>query len=405
MRIEDFNVSWYPGVVMRVRDAYRNFSFFDSYSGQIRIIKGDPGTGKTTELLSYMESCDPKRTAFTTFTNAGVNAAKSRLSQDAPYCKTGHALLKSPDHRLILQKHDYFRMKPNIWDSEELFALQTLGSHPEKFLQIIRPLDSIKLFKFAEIIREYKKKFSSVDFGDMLDYFIEANEPLPVDVAFIDEAQDLDPRLWLAYSIAFRNCKTIYIAGDDNQAIYTFAGADPAIMQRLSTMYPVKVLEQSYRLPKTIYSRSQKIVSKIINRIPSSFLPTSETGEVRIVAKLAHIKELHESLGESWFILARDSYSLKPALEYLNQIGCDYYLKTDSDEREWEGQYYILSTVHRVKGEEADNVVYFLDTTKRVYENTEFENEIRVSYVACTRARKRLFIVTPSTRYSMGRTM
>ncbi len=40
------------------------------------------------------------------------------------------------------------------------------------------------------------------------------------DVVFIDEAQDLSPIQWKLYDILKSKSKKIYLAGDDDQAIY-----------------------------------------------------------------------------------------------------------------------------------------------------------------------------------------
>ena len=54
-----------------------------------------------------------------------------------------------------------------------------------------------------------------------------------------------------------------------------------------------------------------------------------------------------------------------------------------------------VSTIHGVKGGEADNVIVLLDMTRRVDDNydTNPDSELRCLYVACTRAKKKLHIV------------
>ena len=46
------------------------------------------------------------------------------------------------------------------------------------------------------------------------------------DVVFIDEAQDLSPIQWKMVDILRKNSKYVILAGDDDQAIYGWAGAD-----------------------------------------------------------------------------------------------------------------------------------------------------------------------------------
>jgi DNA helicase-2/ATP-dependent DNA helicase PcrA len=58
-----------------------------------------------------------------------------------------------------------------------------------------------------------------------------------------------------------------------------------------------------------------------------------------------------------------------------------------------------ISTIHGVKGAEAENVVVMTDMAQRTFvEMEKFEDdEHRVWYVAVTRARENLFIVQPQT--------
>ena len=58
-----------------------------------------------------------------------------------------------------------------------------------------------------------------------------------------------------------------------------------------------------------------------------------------------------------------------------------------------------ISTVHGVKGGEADHVLLLTDVAPRTYRemHTLPDDEIRVFYVAVTRARKSLHIVQPNT--------
>ena len=61
----------------------------------------------------------------------------------------------------------------------------------------------------------------------MIHQFIQRKELCPkFKVVFIDEAQDLSPIQWMMYDILKSNAEDVYLAGDDDQAIYAWAGAD-----------------------------------------------------------------------------------------------------------------------------------------------------------------------------------
>jgi len=59
-----------------------------------------------------------------------------------------------------------------------------------------------------------------------------------------------------------------------------------------------------------------------------------------------------------------------------------------------------LSTIHQQKGGEADNVIVSLDIGKMAYEDYKRNpvNEHRLFYVAFSRARENLYIITPNSR-------
>ena len=65
----------------------------------------------------------------------------------------------------------------------------------------------------------------------------------------VDEAQDLSPIQWKMYDILKKNSKHIILAGDDDQAIYGWAGADVARFQS----EPAKdiILQQSLQNSKS----------------------------------------------------------------------------------------------------------------------------------------------------------
>ena len=98
-------------------------------------------------------------------------------------------------------------------------------------------------------------------------------------------------------------------------------------------------------------------------------------------------------------------FNLKPGIwhERLNKIDTkrrEYYImllkrgeNLDQDPR------IKISTIHGVKGGEADNVMLLTDIAPRTFREMHSlpDDEIRVFYVAVTRAKKSLHIVQPNT--------
>jgi superfamily I DNA/RNA helicase len=84
----------------------------------------------------------------------------------------------------------------------------------------------------------------------------------------------------------------------------------------------------------------------------------------------------------------------------------DYVQKYGVEELERKSRrepFLLLSTTHRVKGGEADFVVAFLDCTRKVAENRliNLDEELRVLYVACTRARIGLYLAASKGSYGL----
>lgn len=67
--------------------------------------------------------------------------------------------------------------------------------------------------------------------------------------------------------------------------------------------------------------------------------------------------------------------------------------------------FLLLSTVHKVKGGEADYTAMFMDCTRVVSENVTLnvDEELRVLYVGCTRCREGLYLVPAKGKYSLSR--
>ena len=106
---------------------------------------------------------------------------------------------------------------------------------------------------------------------------------------------------------------------------------------------------------------------------------------------------------EKYFTLA--DFNLEKGLWYkrldkINPKRREYYIMLWKKSEDLTREPRIkISTVHGVKGGEADHVLLLTDVAPRTYRemHTLPDDEIRVFYVAVTRARKSLHIVQPNT--------
>jgi superfamily I DNA/RNA helicase len=71
---------------------------------------------------------------------------------------------------------------------------------------------------------------------------------------FIDEAQDLSPLQWKLFDKLKEYADDIYLAGDDDQAIFAWAGAD--VDRFINEPAKEKVLKYSKRISRAVQEQS-----------------------------------------------------------------------------------------------------------------------------------------------------
>jgi DNA helicase-2/ATP-dependent DNA helicase PcrA len=166
-------------------------------------------------------------------------------------------------------------------------------------------------------LQSYKNRLRLYDFTDMLELFVnESSRFCPsLSVSFIDEAQDLSPLQWDVAHVIEKYSEKIYCAGDDDQAIYKWAGADVEHFIGLDGGY--EVLEQSYRVPQNIHPIASRISNRIHKRVPKTYLPRPDEGTFK---RVYDINDLDFSEG-TWLVLAQAGYFLSDMVETLRSRG------------------------------------------------------------------------------------
>ena len=107
--------------------------------------------------------------------------------------------------------------------------------------------------------------------------FIKMNNAPRLDVVIVDEAQDLSLIQWLMVEQLIRKADRAYIAGDDDQAIFNWAGADMGRLGKLQCKR--EILDKSYRIPGKVHTIAQKIITPIVDRVPKVWQPREEAGD------------------------------------------------------------------------------------------------------------------------------
>lgn len=326
---------------------------------------GGPGCGKTEEALRIVaremeNGVPPDRIAFVSYTRAAAEEAKSRASSqfgldpetDLPWFRTIHSLVYQSlgmtreeimDHRDWKDFGEFIGedIRSGPIDMSDPLSRTPGGSNGNLMLRVIDyssttlsglqetwqsldiPVDWFELKRFDEALRLYKSQISKLDFTDMLLSYIQDGKPIDnLKVGVIDEGQDLTAAQWAAVSKAFSGCERVYVFGDDDQAIYRWAGAD--VNHFLSLTRTPRVLELSHRLPRRVFELSQRIATRISRRYTKHFRPSSREGSV---SYLTYPDEVDLGSG-SWLLLARNQYLLSQLETVARGQGTNYSLRS-----------------------------------------------------------------------------
>jgi len=172
-----------------------------------------------------------------------------------------------------------------------------------------------------ECLRSYKENLEMYDFTDMLESFPEEGfRSCPAfKLCFVDEAQDLSPIQWDIAHILDEKSDRMYCAGDDDQAIYRWAGAD--VDHFINLDGGSETLSQSYRIPLEVHRLAERVVGRIDKRFLKDYEPRVDSlGSVR---RIFSIEEMDMSEG-SWLVLAQAGYQLQPVATELKSSGYLY---------------------------------------------------------------------------------
>ena len=200
--------------------------------------------------------------------------------------------------------------------------------------KMIDPLTVPILKPFYTKWQEFKTNNHVMDFTDLIEQSIKTIffAPWGATCLICDEAQDLTKLEFALIRSWGLQMQELYLAGDDDQCIYSFKGSDPYnfITDDISCQIEKVILSKSYRLPKQIWEFSNQFVKQIKPRQPKEFTHSGESGElIRAGFSIAHVDELvdialKESMTGSVLILTSCSYMLKPVCDVMRGLGIQF---------------------------------------------------------------------------------
>ncbi len=219
----------------------------------------------------------------------------------------------------------------------------------------------------------------------------------------VDEYQDIEPSQALLVGILAAPQDSLFCVGDEDQCIYAWRRATVQRIIELDQVYPGlerHALIRNYRCGKRITKASRKLIEHNRIRFNKPLLAgVKEQGEIvaasfptRAAGAAIAARLIHSADPENVVVLARTSRLLE---EVKN--ACIRLSDTETSVE--------LATIHAAKGRQWDRVILFaVDEGQtphaRAKDEKSIEDERRLFYVAMTRAKNRLEIISTRGRES-----
>jgi len=330
-------------------------------------IYGPPGCGKTTRLSRDAEKAilarGPENVLIASLTRAaaaeigsrGLNLPKENMGTLHAHC---YRAMGNPE---IAEAHiddwnltdagNWFPITPASFKARMDLEIEELGS-----LEGDQMLNQMNMYRARMTLKEYwmvdvkqfakywdkwKEENGYVDFTGMIEWALENTYSAPgsPEVLIGDECQD-----WSKLEMTlFRDhwgskAEIVLLAGDPDQAVYKWRGADPNVF----IDHPIpeenkRYLTQSYRLPIAVHKFSKALIGQIEYREDIDFKPTELEGAVE--HSFTSFKDPEDFLQlipkemgneKTFMILAPCAYMLKPLIAVLREDAfpfCNPYRK------------------------------------------------------------------------------
>ncbi len=287
-----------------------------------------PGSGKTTTLIRRIyhmieSGISPNRILMVTFTNAAAldmqakyqkmyqrnpgitfqtihSLAFNLLRMEKRYDK-GDLMTAQESRHFFLDQLKHYSWVSDPWELSQ--ALMTeISAIRNNYVNIsaYTPVccSNPAFMNLYTAYAEYKADRHKIDFDDML---FECKSMLEVSPAILqkwqntfqyiqcDEYQDTNPvQRDILYLLAGKN-GNLCVVGDDDQSIYKFRGADPAIMLHFQDDFPnakVVMMGTNYRSALTIVQTAERLIGYNVNRFQKNF--RSERGEQQVYGNVIY---------------------------------------------------------------------------------------------------------------------
>lgn len=449
----------------------RSAVLHDHESGAQLLILAGAGSGKTsvlTKRIQYRILCgvEPEKILALTFTAKAAAEMRERVRALFPNAgvrlSTFHSLALHMLKSKVPTEHGEvfayellgFKKIPSPTESAEREFTRKLSELKIKKGSILREnlfSDSISatLQKRLEPLREEVHETGHVVFEDLIFEAIHLIENFPEVQSYfqslwteilVDEYQDINPTQYRLVKGLLGNRKSLFVVGDDDQAIYGFRGADIGNINRFRDDFKESTLirlEWNYRstsevlqLANGIFKNKPIHLRKVLragnpngskgnpifkeNRKPEIWVSENPVEEMqKIVLSIKEFREAYDLEWKNFAILVR--YNRQRL--YYEEALKDYGLpiaggEIDGDEGETLENGIHVETVHASKGLQYA-VVYYAGLAEgltpgecvgsRRKRKLQLDEERRLYYVGVTRAEACLILLYCKRRFWKGK--
>jgi len=321
-------------------------------------IFGPPGSGKTREVVrilgDHVAAGDFRlpEAAIVSFTRAAAHDIARRVNPDGEpgrHHTTLHALCKrhySFDGRMadtqigeFFAAHGIPYRRSRHTASEEWASTEKDTRSPGGVIQGVWSYARNRLISIAQALRDrppvpeiaylwvgnrmeqifvtyraWKAEEDLYDFDDMLEYAVMHPPRLPLACFVLDEAQDSTPLQWQVAQAFAANAEVAYLAGDDDQAIYSFIGADAQNFLHARTRAR-DILHVNHRSASEVVAEAEDIIGRNTQR------QEKHTVALRDGGSITHVCDLPDLELRSTFVMGRAHYMTDPVMDELEARG------------------------------------------------------------------------------------
>lgn len=285
-------------------------------AGPVLVLAG-PGAGKTFCLIERVrflvdeKGIDPRRICVLTFTNKAAEEVAARLRRELG--DRADAVTRSTIHSLcvkILRSHGgALGLEPGFGIADEDYQKDLLG-----WLKVSAKWRASLLGRFSlarlgvrplheqdeQLFRRYRAHLAKrrmIDFDDLVHLTKELFDRFPGTAAavaggwdhiLVDEVQDLNPVQFSVVTTLARGHGSVFVVGDDEQSIFSWTGADPALIVAFANEFRAVdkiVLDENRRTAGQIFALARRLISSNVPLFGQKHIVATRDSEYPTVAR------------------------------------------------------------------------------------------------------------------------